>query len=503
MSRWWAAGLGIGLMLGTGWADDWPLYRGPQGDGICRERINLDWPAEGPRKLWSVPLTNGLSSVTVSQGRVFTQVWRRVNDQNTEFCLALDADTGQILWTRPVGPADYRDGQVPSFDGPRSTPSVAGDRVYVLGSHLQLHCLEAATGRPVWSKDLVGEFGSTVISWQNAASPLILGDRIFLNLNAGPNRLAALRASDGSVIWRRHDHRLTHATPVPATIHGIDQIIFFTQTGLVAVAPNTGDELWLYPFGFSLATAASPVVDGNTVFCSAAYSRGAAVVSIEVAGTGLTPVQQWKSTIAMQLHWSTAVAKAGHVFGLTGQASHFDAPLRCVDLATGEQKWSEPGFGLGATLLVNDRILALTEGGDVVVVDPDPAGYRERAHFKAVPGRIWNSPAISNGRLYVRGTTELAAFDVSLPGQGPLKLLPPTIDDVGTLRLTIAGADDVPLEPSRAAGVEVLMADDTGSPLAQWARLEAGVTWVNGRLQLEAPTVGGGSRRFFILRENR
>jgi outer membrane protein assembly factor BamB len=185
----------------TAWTE-WPLYRGPQGNGASAERLRTDWNDHPPERRWRTPLTNGLSSVTVSGGRVFTQV--RVGSflEGTEVCVALEADTGRFLWTRPVGQARYPDGGVGSDDGPRTTPVVRGDRVFVLGSYLDLHCLAASEGTTVWSRNLRAELGGSVIPWQNAASPLLEGELLLLNCNAPPRALVALRQSDGEEVWR-------------------------------------------------------------------------------------------------------------------------------------------------------------------------------------------------------------------------------------------------------------------------------------------------------------
>ncbi len=480
-------------------AEDWPLYRGPKGDGVAAERINLDWPAGGPKRLWRVSLTNGLSSITISEGRVFTQSRRSVNGQDLEFCLAYAADTGTMLWNQAVGNASYPHGGVGSDDGPRSTPVVKAGHVYVLSSYLDLVCLEAASGAVVWNKNLRAEFGSNPILWQNAASPLLVGDLVLLNLNAGSRRLAAFRADTGGLVWRALEERMTHATPVAATIHGIPHAIFLTQTGLVAVAPEDGRELWRHAFGYNTSTGASPVVEGNTVYCSAAYGVGATAVSIGQAGDVFTSEERWKKRGALMNHWSTAVAHEGHVYGLYGQSLHYSAPLKCVELATGAEKWSEDGFGLGATLLVNDKILALTEGGEIVIVEPDPAAYRELGRFQAVQGKAWNSPALSGGRLFVRSTTEMAAFDVSLPLPKPLRLGAVQVLDNDAVRFTLSGVDGQPVSLDRARRIQVLWA--AAVPSAEWESRTAAFSAQGDSLLVEVPLAATSDRSYFRVVE--
>ena len=279
-------------------AVDWPQYRGPTHDGMSSETIRTNWSQEPPRQIWKVALPPALSSFAIGGGKAFTQLRRLVNGADREFCVALNADTGAEIWATPLGPADYPNGGVfpASDDGPRSTPSVDGNRVFVLTSYLRMVCLEAATGQEVWSRNLVTDFGGTVIAWQNAASPLIVGDLIFMNCNGPNQRLIALHKQDGSVAWKGQNDAMTQASPIHTTIAGVPQVVFLAQSGLVSVAPETGGVLWRYSFPYSISTAASPVVASNVVYCSAAYGSGAAAVRIVQKGALLTTNQVWKTS---------------------------------------------------------------------------------------------------------------------------------------------------------------------------------------------------------------
>src|SRR5881396_3493306 len=254
----------VALAMAAVRAGDWPQYRGPNHDGISTETIRTNWSGDPPRQIWKVSLDPGLSSFSVSGGRAFSLVRRSVSGQDQEFCIALNADTGAELWASPpLGIASYPHGGVGPDDGPRSTPSVDGDRVYVLTSYLRLYCLNVTNGAVVWSKDLVVEYGATVIAWQSAASPLIEGDLIFVIGNAPNQCLVAFHKSDGSEAWKGQNDVMTQASPIATTIASVRQIIFFAKSGLVSVAPDTGSVLWRYPFPFSTSTAASPVVGGD------------------------------------------------------------------------------------------------------------------------------------------------------------------------------------------------------------------------------------------------
>jgi len=496
-----AGGL-AGCLLRAGlaaWGGEWPQYRGPTGDGVSTDRILKQWPVGGPRSVWKKAVTDGFSSFAVSEGKAYTLVKRTISGQAQEVCLALNADTGTELWATPVGQAKYdygaRDG-----DGPRSTPSIKGDRAYVLSAYLVLYCLNTADGQVIWSKDLVALYGGSVISWQNAASPLILDDLILVNCNGGSQRLAALRASDGSLVWRGQSDRMTHSTPVAATILGVPQVVFFTQSGLVSVVSTSGQVLWRYAFPYSTSTAASPVVAGDIVYCSASYGSGAGAVRITKSGSTWKATEIWRKPGDLENHWSTPVHYNGYLYGLFGAASSTN-PLKCVDAATGEEQWSVSGFGPGGVLVVDGKILVLSQSGQLVLVEPDPSGYRELARYQALAGKCWNVPAVSNGRIYARSTKEAVCLDVAPPPPPRLRLLPPVCQADGRVQLQIANVDGSSITGDRLGGIEVYATSAVQAGLTNWTKLASPLVLTNGVLRLESTLGAAPARRFFLVLE--
>jgi len=209
------------------------------------------------------------------------------------------------------------------------------------------------------------------------------------------------------VVWKGQDETITHATPVVADILGVRQVIFFAKSGLVSVAEKDGALLWRFPFKFSTSTAASPVVMGDIVYCSAAYGIGGGACKISKQGDSFTATELYKvADNKLANHWSTPVVKDGYLYGIFSHKQYGTAPLKCVELATGEIKWTQPGFGQGNVILVGDQILALTDDGQLVVVKAKPNAYEEVARAKVLNGKCWTTPALSDGRLYVRSTKE-------------------------------------------------------------------------------------------------
>ena len=404
-------------------ASGWPQYRGLQQDGISREEIRLPWAPSGAKVVWKTPTKNGFSSFAVEDGKAFTQVTRDLEGALREIVVALDAATGKELWFADIGSGKYDSGgdsgtpDNKGGDGPRSTPTVSAGKVYAYTQNLVLFALDAGTGKLLWKKDLVKDHAGRNIGWRSAMSPALDGDRLFVGGGGPGQSLLAVHKDTGAVVWKSGDEIITHATPVVATIQGVRQVIFFLKSGLVSVAVKDGQELWRFPFKFSVSTAASPVVAGDIVYCSAGYGVGGGACKISRDGDKFTATQLWKISGDKQVanHWSTPVLKEGHLYGMFSYKQYGAGPLKCVELATGQVKWSQPGFGAGNVILVGGQVLALTDDGQLVVVEASPAAYKELARTKVVSGKCWSTPAASNGRFYVRSTKEGACLDVTGP----------------------------------------------------------------------------------------
>ena len=338
---------------------------------------------------------------------------------------------------------------------------------------------------------------------QNAASPLVENGLIFLNANTDTSTLMALRTTDGSLAWRSLDEALTHSTPILTTIDGVRQLVFATQSGLVSLNPTNGNLLWKspYPFTYSTSFAASPTVHSNIVFMTANYNRGAFATRVSFSNTTWVTTPLWTNS-ALVSHWMTPVCYQGHLFGQF-TPDNADAQLRCIDLETGAQKWATNGFGRGATLIVDEHLLSITERGYLVLAKLNTNAYTEVARILAIPdyhpdtNKCWNAPAICNGKVYVRSTAYAAAFNLSMPD---LKLNSPQFVFVNNLQLTVRTADGTPVSLDRLTDMELKTSTDLALPPALWTKLTNSLMLTNGivsvtNLDASAP------RRFFIVSE--
>jgi outer membrane protein assembly factor BamB len=499
-------GLTFALTLGLGalslHAVDWPQYRGPFHDGSTTDAIRTNWSVQPPRVLWRRALEPGWSSPMVVGQRLYTQIQRTTAAGKREFCVALSAVTGQELWARDLDRAQYSDlaGYDDAFDGPRSTPSVDGAFVYVLTSYLKLYCLRADTGQQVWRRDFLAEFpGTSVIGWENAGSPLVIGDHLYLNANTSPQRLTAVRKSDGQTVWRQHDYGMTHATPVYAELAGVPQILFLTVNGLVSTDPGSGAELWRHAFTPApTSTAATPVVFGNGVYSSAAYGKGAWFARVTKNGAAFSVNStEFKAGSSYMNHWATPVAYQGFQYGIVERSGR---SLACLDLTTRNNRWSTPNVGsgtvgFGSVIRADQVLLVLTEAGELVLVQPNPAAYTELGRFPAltrpdteIQPLCWNHPTVVNGVVYARGSLEITALEVAPPRVPlpPLRL-GATLTGTGGLSLRVTGVGaGLPADAAGRLAVERVQ-ELPGVP-GGWQRVPATFVVREGGLEAELET---------------
>ncbi|HUS37634.1 MAG TPA: PQQ-binding-like beta-propeller repeat protein [Verrucomicrobiae bacterium] len=406
------------LFSSSALSGDWGQYRGPSHDGISSEVV-AKWPEAGPKLLWKAPMKAGFGSITVANGIAATLVLRAKEGVEREHVVAFDAITGKELWASALAVAKYDGGgdsgtpENQGGDGPRSTPTIDDGKVYVLDGKLNLLCFDAKTGAPKWSRDLVTEHKANVIRWQNAASPVIEGNLIFVAGGGEAQSLLGIDKNSGKTVWKSESDGITHATPTVVTIHGQQQVIFFTQKGLVSCEPKTGKVLWRHPYNFSVSTAASPIVAGDIVYCSAGYGVGAGAAKITKTGDTWKAEEIWRERgNKLANHWSTPILKGGYLYGMFQFKEYGSGALKCVDVKSGKEVWSQPNFGPGNVTLAGDKLVALSDAGDVVLINPTPEKYSELGRFRAVEGKCWSTPTIANGRIYVRSVKEGACYEV-------------------------------------------------------------------------------------------
>lgn len=403
-------------------AADWSNILGPSHDRKSAETAVLKevvWSSGKPQRVWQMTAGGGFSSFVTGGGRAYTVVPTKVEGTLRETAIAVDRKTGKQLWEKPLGEAAYRGGGErgapgnEGLDGPRSTPAFAGGKVFVFGGKFDLYALDGATGAIVWQRDLIKEFGGSEITWSNAASPLVVGDRVIVSGGGAGQSYLAFRVDNGEVIWKAGSDRATHSTPIVATIHGKQQAIFMVERGMVARDIADGRELWHYPFAFRTSTAASPVVWQDIVNCAAAYGVGGAACQIKRNGDTWETVELWRIPgKETEAHWSTAVVHEGYLYGHYGHRDFGKNPVKCIDIRTGKVQWEKPGFGPGQMIMAGNRLVATTDSGELVVIEPTPTAYKEIARADVIEGKVWASPALSDGQILLRSTSHGVCLDL-------------------------------------------------------------------------------------------
>jgi outer membrane protein assembly factor BamB len=398
---------------------EWGKFRGPNNDGTIPATKVVNWKNAKIKTLWKTETPSGFSSFAVAGGKAFTIVTGE-NDGNTgEVLVALDVRTGKEVWNKPMtvigkydggGDAGTQDNK--GGDGPRSTPVVNGDKVYAIDANLGVFCFETATGKLVWNHDVMKENAGVQIKWQNAASPVIDGDILLMCGGGEGQALLGLHKDTGKVVWKGEDDKMTHATPVIANIHGVHQCIFFTQTGLVAVSPADGKVVWRADYPFKVSTAASPVVYEDIVYCSAGYGVGGGAFKISKSGGGLSAEAIWRRENECFNHWSTPVVKDGYLYGMFSFKEYGVGPVACVDIKTGKDMWREEGFGPGQVILAGDKMIALSDKGEVVVIEANPEKYVELKRDDVLNGKVWSYPVLAYDRLFARSTEEGVCLEI-------------------------------------------------------------------------------------------
>lgn len=398
---------------------EWANFRGPHNDGTGPATKVSNWKNAKIKTLWKSETPAGFSSFAVASGKAYTIVKGDVDGNTGELLIALDVKTGKQLWAKPLGTVSKYDGGGDSGtpdnkggDGPRSTPVVNEGKVYAIDANLGVYCFDAATGAGAWTHDVMKENSGIKLQWQNAASPVIDGNVLLMAGGGAGQGLLGLDKTTGKVLWKGEDDKMTHATPVIADIHGVHQCIFFTQTGLVAVTPADGKVLWRAPFPYKVSTAASPVVYEDIVYCSAGYGVGAGAFKISKAGSGLSAEQIWRRENSAINHWSTPVVKDGYLYGMFSFKKYGDGPLACIDIKTGKDMWEQAGFGPGQAILSGDKVIALSDKGELVVVEANPKKYVELKRQDVLDGKVWSYPVLAYDHLFARSTKEGVCLEI-------------------------------------------------------------------------------------------
>ena len=380
---------------------DWPQFRGPQRDGISGETDLLDhWDASGPPELWRLPIGTGYSGIAVVGDRLYTMD----ADDETEFAICLMAATGEEIWRTAIGPL------FTSYfgDGPRSTPTIDGDWVYVLSGRGHLAALRASDGETLWEIDYPDAFGSEIPEYGFSTSALVVDDLLIVQPGGGSGQaVAAFDKRTGERRWAAGDDTAGYSSPILIDVDGSQQLVFMTPLNLMGVSLQ-GEVLWSHPFApdQDIKPAMPVFVAPDLLFFSASYDIGAIALRLEADGGSVVAREVWRDRV-MRNHFNASVAIGDHLYGFD------NATLKCIKATTGEELWAERGgLGKGSLLYAGGNLLVLTETGRLLVVEASPEEYRKRAGHQVLSGRCWTSPTVAGGRIFLRNRDEIVCLDL-------------------------------------------------------------------------------------------
>lgn len=394
---------------GSAATDDWPEFLGLKRDGISPETGLLkQWPAGGPLLAWKATgLGDGYSGVAVMGNRIFT-----AGDKgDASFVVVLNRADGAPVWTAKLGKA----GPVgdPKFEGPRSTPTVDGDRVFALSQWGELVCLNATDGKELWRKDLVKDFSGTLPTWGYAESPLVDGDNLVVTPGGQQGAILALNKKNGAVVWQGKEFTdaAHYSSLVPVEYGGVRQYVQLTPASVAGVAAADGKLLWRAPRKGNVAVIATPIFDEGFAYATSGYGVGCNLFKV-TAATGQFTTERVYANKVMANHHGGVIKLGDYVYGFSESKG-----WTCQNFKTGEAKWQQNGIGKGSIAYADGRFYLRKEdgAGTVALIEASPDGYKELGRFDQ-PNRSgknsWPYPVIAGGKLYLRDQDTLLCYDI-------------------------------------------------------------------------------------------
>jgi outer membrane protein assembly factor BamB len=382
-------------------ASDWPQWLGPTRDGVSPEAVQ---PWQGELKtLWHHSVGEGHSSPIVARGKVFLH--SRVRGTSKEEVQAWDAVSGKMLWRQEYDRGLFNNEY---GNGPRSTPLYNDGLLYTLGVTGILTCWEADSGSQKWQHNLLQDYNAANLFFGVSTSPMVVGDLLLVMVGGKNASIVALEKKSGKPRWQVGSDKAAYASPMLTTQGNKQLAVFLTAAHLLAVDPQEGKIVWEAPLRDLLSESSSTPVRASDYLFATSVTYGGVLYKL-VEKEGRPNVDRVWHERKLTCYFGTPIAIGDHLYAVTGSLRQPpQANLHCVEIKTGKVIWTKEKVGkYHATLLrVQDRLLMLEEGGDLVLIEPTASAYKELARAK-VCSNTWAHPALSDGRFYVRDGNEL------------------------------------------------------------------------------------------------
>lgn len=413
---------------------DWPRFLGPMRNGKSSETgVLTRWGPNGPAIVWHRKIGTSYGIGSVAGDRFFQ--FDRDGDQARLTCL--NARSGEFLWKFEY-PTDYED-RLGYNNGPRTSPVVDEDRVYIYGAEGMLCCVSARDGKPLWKVDTARKFGVVQNFFGVGSTPVVEGNLLIVMVGGSPAEsqgagrfemdrvkgngtgIVAFDKRTGAVRYAINDELASYSTPQPARIGDRAWCFVLARAGLVGFDPQSGKVDFHYAWRAKLhdsVNASTPVVVGDEVFISEAYGPGGSMLRVKPGGYEVVWRDPTSRNKSMQCHWNTPIDHEGYLYGSSGRYSD-NAELRCIEWRTGKVMWRQPELGLASLLYVDGHFVCLSDDGVLRLIKATEKQYIEvaRAVVREATGLAplitppaWAAPILSHGLLYLRGADRLVCL---------------------------------------------------------------------------------------------
>lgn len=390
----------------------WPALGGAYLNSFSSaEDLKATWEGAKPPFAWSVEIGSGYSVPVVGEDELY--VFHRVGDE--EFIDCRNLETGELRWQ--FGQPTAYECEVAYSNGPYSTPALDEERLYALGTESKLYCLRRSDGELVWIRYLQDEYEPEAGDFPVGSSPLVVGDKVFVNLGGtkGKSTVVAFDKLSGEPLWTALDDGRSYATPRYAKVAGVEHLLIFSDKYLSSLNPENGEVRWQVEFGVKKSpnrvNAVSPLVVGNKVIATAGPGRGAICLLLQPDGSQR---EVWQIPRNLDSQFNNIVSVNDLLFGFTSKWNR-QAQFRCINLSDGEIRWEWPAeLGRGSIAVADGKFYLLGEEGNFAVLDID-ANEPQMLYRSTEPlldGPTYSAPVIVGGQMILRNEKQLISIDL-------------------------------------------------------------------------------------------
>lgn len=396
----------------------WPHYRGPAHDGSSEwQEFSIPWPDAGPPVIWRIPVVEGYSGFVVVNRRIYTQVQTRAG----QFVLCLDLSTGNEIWRTRYGWPWKPNGQWP---GPYASPTYHDGRIYFAGCHGTVGCVDAVSGRLIWSRSLTGELGAQLQGFGYACTPLVAGGKVHFPAMGQGLSAIAFDASTGELVWRMGNDPASYCPSQMISVEGNPQIVTLLENAIVARAPENGTELWRVPCtdGYNPHTSL-PLYEEPYLFQGSAFRQGGKVLELTYTNGAPSARTKWESA-ALSCDIASGVIVDGYIYAFDIHSMQVEKEgrtrgvFKCIELATGTEQWQSEAPGNVQTIACGNTLVLVDEVGTLILARATPTNYVEIARHPILAGETcWTAPAIYGGYLLMRSASNVACVFLGDPNE--------------------------------------------------------------------------------------